>query len=252
MKSFKKCKRIINDYSDVGFVRSTNEDFAWSGTNDILDHLLIVSDGVGSYAGSDLAAKVVSRAFIKSFDKKEYLKLDLHKWFNKNILEAKKFLHEHIKSNPFHRNMSTTLVLALVVSGKIHIFWVGDSRAYLLNPNQSLLLTKDHNLLNYLLSINATEEEIKRYANSLSSITNSIDADIHKKQTYDYIELESKKNTFIFLASDGFYNFYKMEDLYNVIVETMYEKKLCKQLVDYAISNGSPDNISFSYLGLIK
>lgn len=247
----KKTKTIINNYSDPGFARTTNEDFAWSGTNDVLHNMLIVSDGVGSYPGSQVASRMICKSFIKSFLNKDYLKWEINDWFLRVVNKCKMEMFGYIQKNREHKDMSATLVLALVFKGHIHIFWIGDSRAYFLNHNEVKLLTEDHNLYNYLISINSTDEQIKKYENSLSSITNSIDANCVKHKKYDYICKPLKKDSLLFLASDGFYNFYQMEDLFNVI-RNNDSNNLSKELVDQAISNGSHDNISFSYLGVFN
>lgn len=245
----KKTKTIINNHSDPGFARSTNEDFAWSGTNNVLHNMLIVSDGVGSYPGSDVASKMICKTFIKSFLNKDYLKWDINDWFLRTINKSKLEMFEYIQKNRDHKDMSATLVLAIIFKNHIHIFWIGDSRAYFLSLNEARLLTEDHNLYNYLKSINSTDEQIKKYENSLTSITNSIDANFIKHKKYSYICKPFKIDSLFFLASDGFYNFYEMENLFDLI-KNSNSNNLSKALVEKAIINGSHDNISFSYIGI--
>lgn len=245
-------KKIIFHKSDIGFVRSKNEDYSWSGTNAVMDNLLIVSDGVGSYSGSDKASQIVSKVFIKSFLNKEYLGMDIKKWFEKNIYRIKSIMNEHIKTNPFHYNMATTLVLAIVIKKEVHIFWIGDSRAYIINKKNANLITEDHNLLNHLINMKASDHEIYKYGKYLSSITNSISCSLDTKQKYDYENVILKNNSFIFLASDGFYNFYELDNLYDIISNDSNKDIISDELISNAITNGSNDNISFSYFGIIK
>lgn len=247
-----KNKKIIFHKSDIGFVRSKNEDYSWSGTNSVLDNLLIVSDGVGSYSGSEKASQIVSKVFIKSFLNKEYVGVDVKKWFEKNIKRIKSIMAEHIRTNPFHSSMATTLVLALVIKKDAHIFWIGDSRAYIISKKEASLITEDHNLLNHLINLNLNESEISKYGKYLSSITNSISCNSEAKQKYDYEHLVVKKNNFIFLASDGFYNFYELNNLYNVLSDDANASFSSEELISSAITNGSNDNISFSYYGVVK
>lgn len=246
---------IIYHKSDKGNTRAKNEDYSWAGTNNLLDNLLIVSDGVGSYEGSEKASEIVSKVFIKSFLNLEYISIDVNKWFDKNIIRAKKIMKEHIKSNRKHAEMATTLVLALIVKKEAHIFWIGDSRAYLITKKSASMITEDHNLLNYLININATREQIEGYKNYLNSITNSISCNKHdnSKQKYDYLNFKLKINNFIFLASDGFYNFYTdINNLYDRISNDLNKEYISRELVNAAIANDSNDNISFSYCGYIK
>ena len=66
-------KKLFFCKSDIGAIRRKNEDYAYSGTNSLLDNLVIVCDGLGSYPGSDKASEIVSKVFIKSFLKHDYL-----------------------------------------------------------------------------------------------------------------------------------------------------------------------------------
>lgn len=60
-----------------------------------------------------------------------------------------------------------------------------------------------------------------------------------------------KKNRFVFLASDGFYNFYQMNSLYQLLCH-QNQTKMAQQLAQQAVINESNDNITFAYFGLIK
>lgn len=245
-------KRILFHKSSVGYIRNKNEDYAFSGTNSVLDSIAIACDGVGSFSGSDIAAEIVSKTFIASFYNLEYISMPIEEWFTKNIIKSKNAMNNHIKKNPFHQGMCTTLVVAILVKNKIHIFWIGDSRAYLINRKESEQLTLDHNLLNYLLEKNASEETIKKFEKSLGSITNSVAVDFDHEQKYGYVSKKYKKNSFIFVATDGFYNFFDMNSLYDIISVDSNKEKISEEMLQRSILNGSNDNISFAYFGLIK
>lgn len=251
--TLKKYKKLFSYKSDIGTIRSKNEDYAYSGTNSLLDNLVIVCDGLGSYPGSDKASEIVSNVFINSFLGNEYQLDKKEKWFEKNINKAKMLMRDHVIQFNDHIQMSTTIVLGLIVKNEVHLFWIGDSRAYLISKKECQQITDDHNLLNHLISTDTPESEIEKYGSSLSSITNCISINIEEKQKYSYLNLKIKKNNFIFLASDGFYNFYDMNNLYEIISsEHSNKENIANELINTAILNQSNDNISFAYFGLIK
>lgn len=248
-----KLKKLFFYKSDIGVVRRKNEDFAYSGTNSLLDNLVIVCDGLGSYPGSDKAAEIVGKVFIKSFLENEYLLSDKEEWFERNIKKAKILMREHVMQFNDHLQMSTTLVLALIIKNEVFLFWIGDSRAYLITKKDCEQITDDHNLLNHLISINTPEEEIKKYGDNLLAITNCITINLDDEQKYSYMNLKIKKNTFVFLASDGFYNFYDMSHLYDILsYDGLNVQNIASELINTAITNQSNDNISFAYFGYIK
>ncbi|MDE5767577.1 MAG: serine/threonine-protein phosphatase [Malacoplasma sp.] len=247
-----KLRRVLYSKSDIG-LRQKNEDYAYCGTNKILDNLLIVCDGVGSCKGSEKAAEIVSKTFIKSFLEQEYLYSSTEKWFENNIKKAKLAMRDYILRFADHHKMCTTLVLALTIQDVIHIFWIGDSRAYLISKRDLNQLTNDHNLLNYLINNGASRDEIDREGPNLYSLTNCITMSLNDEQKYDHVSIPIKKNTFIFLASDGFYNFYQdIGSLYDVLSHEGNMENVSEDLVNYALSNQSNDNISFSYIGFLK
>lgn len=245
-------KRILFHKSSIGYIRNKNEDYAFSGTNSVLDSIAIACDGVGSFAGSDIAAEIVSKTFITSFYNLEYITMPIETWFTKNIEKAKLLMCNHVKKNPFHQEMCTTLVVSILVKNKVHVFWIGDSRAYLVSKKESEQLTVDHNLLNYLLEKNASEETIKKFQKNLGSITNSVSIDMSHEQKYGYTFKKFKKNSFVFLATDGFYNFFDMNSLYDIISVDFNKEKISEEMLQRSILNGSNDNISFAYFGMVK
>lgn len=257
-ENFIKLKKILFSKSHIG-TRSKNEDYAYSGLNKLLDNLLIVCDGVGSCRGSDMAAEIVSKTFIKSFLNQEYLLTSsINEWFETNILKAKAAMKEHVLKFNDDLQMCTTLVLTLTLEDNVHVFWIGDSRAYLITKKGIEMISEDHNLLNYLISIDASKDEIEKQGPNIYSLTNCITISTSEKQKYDYVTFKIKKNSFIFLASDGFYNWYgadnfnQLYDVLSALDGDTNTENISNNLVSTAMIRKSNDNISFSCLGFLK
>lgn len=257
-ENFIKLKKILFSKSHIG-TRSKNEDYAYSGLNKLLDNLLIVCDGVGSCRGSYMAAEIVSKTFIKSFLNQEYLLTSsINEWFETNILKAKAAMKEHVLKFNDDLQMCTTLVLTLTVEDNVHVFWIGDSRAYLITKKGIEMISEDHNLLNYLISIDASKDEIEKQGPNIYSLTNCITISTSEKQKYDYVTFKIKKNSFIFLASDGFYNWYgadnfnQLYDVLSALDGDTNTENISNNLVSTAMIRKSNDNISFSCLGFLK
>ncbi len=236
--------RLLVSKSDIGQVRKYNEDHCWCGKNEKGHYMLIVCDGLGSYKGSKFASKIVTQNFVKSFLKEEYKKVKIKKWFL-DIVESSKsdFLFEISKNSDFEK-MSTTIVISLIIDEVAYTFWMGDSRAYIISKNGSELLTRDHNLKNYLEDSNASQIIFKKYEDNLSSITNFIDAK-YKKESFGYKKTNINSNDILFLSSDGLYNFFNIDLLYKYFESKNIEKSL-DNIIKHTLENGSDDNISFS------
>lgn len=247
----KKKFNLISSYSDIGPTRKINGDTAFAGTNNLLDHLLIVCDGVGSYSGSKMAANILTNVFVNSFLKFQYLNSSIDYWFNSMIKTAKHLMNQHIAIYPKDVKMATTLVLCLIINKNANIFWSGDSRAYLITKRKINLLTKDHNLANWMYDKGYTEKEISTYGKRTLALTGCVTADLINEQIYGWKRVKVKKNGIFLLASDGFYNFFDLSNFKSLIKKhrsiVINESSFNQSLVKKAIDNGSDDNISFSY-----
>lgn len=236
--------RLLVSKSDIGQVRQHNEDHCWCGKNEKNNYMLIVCDGLGSYKGSKIASEIVTRNFVNSFLKSEYKKIQIKKWFLDVVEKSKIEFIQEIAKNEDYSKMSTTIVLSLIIDETAYTFWMGDSRAYIVKTNGSELITRDHNLRNYLEDSNASKIIFKKYEDNLDSITNFIDATI-KKETFGFEKVDIQSNDILFLSSDGLYNFVNMNLLYKYFREENIEEGL-DNIIKKALKNGSDDNISFS------
>ncbi len=231
--------------SDIGVVRKRNEDYCWSGSNELGHYMMVVCDGLGSYEGSYNASRIAVNHYKESFLTMNYKENELNKWFERNLQDIKYEYEKEIKLNPSYKNMSTTIVLCLIIKGTVYTFWIGDSRAYLLTKKEVFQLTKDHNLINYLRKIGANEATYKKYQSDLFSVTHFIDSN-HDNKEYDTIKLKLSKKEVLILCSDGLYNFIDMEILYPLLVDPSKAEFNGSFIIKTAIDNGSDDNITFT------
>jgi len=234
--------KLIHE-TDIGQIRETNEDYSWSGKNKNGDSLLIVCDGLGSYIGSKIASEKVVNTYVNSFLEAKYGS-SIEKWFNDNLEDSRKQFAIEVRLNPAQMQMSTTIVVALVINSVAHIFWMGDSRGYLLRNNIVDEITTDHNLKNKLLNESASPLALERFREYLLGITSYIGLTTNLPIGYKIIEIPD--NSILILTSDGLHNFI---DMNKVFWELKYTKNLAassKEVIKTALRNGSDDNISFA------
>lgn len=137
--------------TDVGRKRRKNEDaFLLLDTHSVY----VVADGMGGYAGGDIASKmsveIVEEAFKKNhFPGKPYDKVPRRgSDVVVAITEANRAIHEHARANSHLEGMGTTIVVARFSPNKqrLYIGHVGDSRAYRLRDGELRQMTSDHTL----------------------------------------------------------------------------------------------------------
>jgi serine/threonine protein phosphatase PrpC len=140
--------------SDVGNVRSHNEDFLFSGKVKNEGYLFIVADGMGGHSSGEVASYKAVAGFVRS----------MRKGVEKNITEAMRRIVLDIndelitegKKSAKEKGMGTTLSALYITGDNGYIAHVGDSRIYRYadsqNGNSSLVqLTEDHSLVGRLL-----------------------------------------------------------------------------------------------------
>ena len=140
------------------------------------------------------------------------------------------------------RGMGTTFT-ALVADGRrIHIAHVGDSRAYLMRSGAISRVTKDHTLVEEMVSQGLITEREARVHPKRNLVTRALgtsrDVDV------DLIQLDVRDGEVLLMCSDGLSNYVPEHDMLRVVTgEGEWQDKL-KELVRIALDAGGSDNIT--------
>lgn len=233
--------------TDKGLKRETNEDYISLPNENEGIKLFILADGMGGANAGEMASatavKVVKNYIRNNFIKIERTKEQLERLIKSAMKEANKEVYRLSKDNPEYSGMGTTLIIALIYRGRIHIGHIGDSRVYRVRQNIFRQLTKDHSYVQSLVKQGAiTLEEAKHHPqkNVLLKVLGceeKIDPDIFTK---GFI-----KGDIILICSDGLHNMVDDKYIYEIIMKNIFDVRVaCKKLIEKANSNGGSDNIS--------
>ena len=235
----------ISANSDKGGVRERNEDMILIGKKAIRDSsiskkininktdrfIIAVADGIGGHKRGDIASEIVTKE-LSDFIYKLPSGLTVNELARKFDLWVQ-MTHRNVAqrgiNNQDYIGMGTTLV-ALIIYEEI-ILWIncGDSRIYRLRNNILTQLSEDHTLA--ALTGNTSIPS--------NIITNSIGAgELAYLDMEDMSGLIFDQDAFL-LCSDGL-----SDVLSDEVIEEMLLKSSLDQLVNYAIANGSVDNVS--------
>ena len=141
--------------------------------------------------------------------------------------------------------MGTTLVLAIKTNDYILFGNIGDSSGFVIKNDKMVKVTKDHTLVNLLVSTGElTEEEAKYHPRKnvlmrALGANNPIEADIFDVDT-------SVKG--IFLCSDGLTNMITNEQIEKVLNSKLTIEEKVVRLIRKSNSRGGTDNISIAYM----
>lgn len=235
--------------SDIGRVRSVNEDSVWVGATRHGYTLGIIADGMGGHSAGDIASNLALN-FIKR--KLEDLQPDvseegLRDALSAAILEANLTVYKEASRDEKYHNMGTTVVAALLNGTAGFIGNIGDSRAYIVKDGVATQLTEDHTLVNELfrngqISLEEVENHPRR-----NVLTRALGTD--EETTVDLAAVTLNDGEVLLLCSDGLSNFVSTEHLGKVagILEIPLEER-ADRLLQLALLAGGGDNISVALL----
>src|SRR5262249_55871921 len=143
--------------TDVGVKPQRNEDaFA------VLEqaNLFVVADGMGGYAGGEVASEIAAHALVTHFRARPNDILwpyradsepsEIEDRLVCGIEDANRLVHVRAHVDQALPGMCSTIVAALIADGYVYIANVGDSRAYRLRWGELTRLTRDDSLLEEL------------------------------------------------------------------------------------------------------
>lgn len=230
--------------TDVGLVRSTNEDTFTYVVKDENNFIAFVCDGMGGHLGGSFASSKTVE-----FINEAYNNLDTSKplrnvgiWLFDLLQQANDYIFEQSLTNENLKGMGTTVSGVINFNGEIYYAHIGDSRIYVYSESDLQQITTDHTyvntlLLNGLISFKQAQKHPKRHI-----LTNALG--IKRKVSVDIGQIKLKDNENIIICSDGLHNMLDGKKLLKVLSEKVDIEYKINLLKDKALSNGGLDNIT--------
>lgn len=175
----------------VGRIRLVNEDR-------VLDRpdraLWAVADGMGGHLAGDRAAQAAVDALGRIADGPAPITADA-------ILRALRDADDAIAGENVAGRSGTTIVVAWGQGARLHLFWAGDSRAYLLRRGEALPLTRDHSIVQELVDAGVLTEAAAARHPQANVITRALGIGAGVSIDREAVELEP--GDAVLLCSDG-------------------------------------------------
>lgn len=232
--------------TNIGTVRTNNQDcFAHRKLSSRLCYA-VVCDGMGGENGGQVASALALAAIKKSLDT-EITPLTRPQSI-KYILEcavasANSSVFERASKDSALKGMGTTAVVAVVLDDVAYIANVGDSRAYLFDPDRGeiIRLTRDHTVVQMLLdrgeitTAQAATHPQRNYITRAVGVARTVDSDC--------IDRELGGRGCLLLCSDGLYNYIPEGEMALLLPQCAQENTVAP-LIERANANGGGDNIT--------
>ena len=223
--------------SDVGLVRSNNQDSAYAGP-----HLLVVADGMGGHAGGDVASSVAIAA-LAPLDGESHGPDDALDELERALEEAREEIISRSESNPELAGMGTTVTAILRAGNKLAMVHLGDSRGYLLRDGVLTQVTTDHTFVQHLVNtgkITPEEAETHPQRSVVMRVLGDFDVDIAP----DLSVREARAGDRWLLCSDGLSGFVSGETIARTLYELADVDTCAERLVQLALRAGGGDNVT--------
>ncbi len=233
--------------TDIGTVRSQNQDYFVNLGLDDNAVLSVVCDGMGgANAGniaSEMAANTISN-YVKTSYNPTMKSLAIEKLLRGAVETANIETFDLACKNPKYNGMGTTVVACLVKDNIAHIAHVGDSRAYLITDGDIKQITKDHSIVQTLLENEQITLEQAQSHPRKNVITRAVG--VNTSVEADYNEIETG-NGILLLCTDGLSGFLSAEQL-RKITQGSDIAVVPDILIKKAIENKSSDNITVTVI----
>lgn len=223
--------------SDVGLVRSNNQDSGYAGPN-----LLVLADGMGGPAGGDIASSVAI-AHLVPLDSDSYPADTMLPLLREALMDAHDELSDRSRRDKDLEGLGTTCIALMRSGNKLAMVHIGDSRAYVLRGEALTQVTTDHSFVQYLVeSGQITPEEAEHHPNK--NVVLRVLGDSQADVTPDETIREAVVGDRWLLCSDGLSGVVSPETLGAVLAEIDDPGECAEELIRLALRAGGPDNIT--------
>ena len=201
--------------------------------------LWAVADGMGGHDAGDVASAKVAEALLHL-----PIVYGLDELVESSIGALKRVNQELIalaSANDGQRTIGSTVVGLAIVSGQFCCFWAGDSRAYRIRDGQITRLTRDHSLVQDLVSAGMLDpSEAENHPNA-NVITRAVG--VAEELRIDVERGDARPADLFLLASDGLTRLVEDSELVAELTSRQPEEAADK-LVETVLARGAPDNVS--------
>jgi serine/threonine protein phosphatase PrpC len=223
--------------SDVGRVRSSNQDSGYAGVN-----LFFVADGMGGHAGGDIASAIASQ-HVALADEPLETSAQAEQQLVDFIYQAKQKIDASVKQHPAITGMGTTLSALMVTGTKVTIAHIGDSRIYLARDGVVKQITSDHTFVQRLVDTGRISEE-EALVHPRRSVLMRVLGDIEQFPELDLDTYETKPGDRWMACSDGLSGVVPSQLMESILLSNVGVKEAAELLIGEALEFGAPDNVT--------
>jgi protein phosphatase len=223
--------------SDVGKVRSSNQDSGYAGVN-----LFFVADGMGGHAGGDIASAITAQHVATADEPVENSQQAEQKLID-YIWQANEKLGASVAQHSELAGMGTTFSGMFVNGTSVSIGHIGDSRIYLARDGVVKQITSDHTFVQRLVDTGRITEE-EALVHPRRSVLMRVLGDVEQFPEVDLETFETKPGDRWLVCSDGLSGVVPEGLMHRIMLSESSVREATDLLVGEALEFGAPDNVT--------
>jgi serine/threonine protein phosphatase PrpC len=219
--------------TDIGKTRFENED---RFLRDDALGLFGVADGIGGLPGGGEAAERTVQEILLGVQQGGELDLVA---LTQAVSQSVQDLGQEI--NPPY-GIGTTLTFGILKDSQLKLAHVGDSRAYVLQKGDFLMLTEDHSVENEAKRLRARGEHIVVSAENRNALTRCIgQPGVPEVDLQEFIVTKGDR---YFFTTDGICRMIADDELAEMLAGPESPEEMVKGIIDLALRRGGHDNLT--------
>lgn len=235
--------------SDIGAVRSINQDDMKFKKMDDNTLWSVVCDGMGGAKGGEIASSIATSEISKMFDdalKENTLSgKNLKSIMELSVIKAGEEIYNTSLKDGNLTGMGTTVVASLIYNNVLHVVHIGDSRVYIVNKSGINQITTDHSVVQEMVNNGEiTKEEASIHPNK-NIITRALG--IKQKSLPDYNKYNLDDGDAVLMCTDGLTNELSDEEIYKIFISSA-PQDIPDRLINEANNRRGSDNITVAVI----
>ncbi|MBF8377614.1 Stp1/IreP family PP2C-type Ser/Thr phosphatase [Alicyclobacillus mali] len=234
--------------SDIGLVRSMNQD-GYAVVDDLpVGVLFVVADGMGGPQAGDVASRIAVQRVTEYVGRHLSADASPREVVAAAIADANEAIYRQAEAVPAYAGMGTTIVCALALADRMVVAHVGDSRAYALTGGEFRQVTEDHSLVAELVRRGHLSASEARHHPQRNIVTRSLGTE--PVSIPDLTELSWEEGDVLLLCSDGLSNLVEDEELRLFLEQargactTQDVSAAVDAMIQLALERGGTDNVT--------
>ncbi|MCW3091225.1 MAG: serine/threonine-protein phosphatase [Ferruginibacter sp.] len=233
--------------TDTGKQRTNNEDrFIAQATAKNKLIIACVIDGVGGYAGGEVAAQLTREAIVDKLKKVTDNIVD-------QMISALQIANERIAAekakSPQNEKMAcvVTLAVADIEKNTLQFAHIGDTRLYLFRDGSLIKITKDHSPVGFLEESGRLSEAAAMMHPKRNEVNKALGFETNIPLTKDFVDTGGSPflpGDTVLICSDGLTDMIPASEIISILNTGKSLAEKGKQLVDAANEAGGRDNIT--------